>query len=121
MVGSLRCRSTAQDYRAAYDRFLLRNRPVLGKANMAILGEMRAKLGPVGALDTLDKASVRMANRYGEQAGYSCADLGAVTAALADRDGEALAHAADMLVGDDVALVDCPVQVAAADVPSRRK
>ena len=29
MVGSLRCRSGAQDYRAAYDRFLLRHRPLL--------------------------------------------------------------------------------------------
>lgn len=121
MVGSLRCRSTAQDYRAAYDRFLLRHRPVLSKANMAILGEMRAKLGPVGAIDMLDKASVRMANRYGEQAGYGCGDLGEVTAALADSGGEALVHAADMLVGEDVALGACPVQVAVAELPARHK
>ncbi len=120
MVGSLRCRSTAQDYRAAYDRFLLRHRPVLSKANLAILSEMRVKLGPVGALDTLDKASVRMANRYGEQGGYGCADLGEVTAALADGGGEALAHAADMLVGEDVALEACPVEVAVAVLPPRR-
>lgn len=121
MVGSLRCRSTGQDYRAAYDRFLLRHRPALGKANQAILGEMRLKLGPVGALDTLDRASVRMANRYGEQAGYGCGELGEVTAALAETGGEALVSAAETLVGEDVALEACPVQMAAAALPARRK
>ncbi|WP_298194119.1 hypothetical protein [Novosphingobium sp.] len=121
MVGSLRCRSTGQDYRAAYDRFLLRHRPALGKANMAILGEMRGRLGSVGALDTLDRASVRMANRYGEQAGYGCGDLAEVTAALAESGGEALVSAAETLVGEDVALEACPVQVAVASLPVRRK
>lgn len=121
MVGSLRCRGTPQDYRAAYDRFLLRHRPQLGKANMAILGEMRVRLGSVGALQTLDQASVRMANRYGEQASYGCADLGEVTAALADSGDDALPRAADMLVGEDVALEACPLQVAVAALPSRRK
>ncbi|MBX9885158.1 MAG: S-adenosyl-L-homocysteine hydrolase [Novosphingobium sp.] len=121
MVGSLRCRTTGQDYRAAYDRFLDHHRPSLGKANLAILSEMRAKLGAVGALQTLDQASVRMANRYGQQAGYGCGDLGEVTAALARSSGEALVHAADMLVGEDVALEACPVQVAAAALPARPK
>ncbi len=121
MVGSLRCRTTGQDYRVAYDRFLLRHRPTLGKANAAILGEMRARLGQIGALETLDQASVRMANRYGQQAGYACADLGEVTAALADSGGEALVQAADMLVGEDVALEACPVEIAAASLPARRK
>jgi hypothetical protein len=121
MVGSLRCRSTGQDYRAAYDRFLLHHRPALGKANQAILGEMRMKLGSVGALDTLDRASVRMANRYGEQTGYGCGDLGEVTAALAESGGEALVAAAETLVGEDVAFEACPVQMAAAGLPARRK
>lgn len=121
MVGSLRCRTTAQDYRAAYDRFLLRHRPVLGQANHAILGELRTRLGPVGAMQSLDRASVRMANRYGEQAGYGCGDLGELTAALADSGAEVLPQAADMLVGDDVALEACPVQMAAAALPPRRK
>lgn len=121
MVGSLRCRSTAQDYRAAYDRFLLRHRPTLGKANLAMLGEMRLKLGQIGAQHSLDKASVRMANRYGQQAGYGCRELGEVTAALAERGGEALAEAAEMLIGEDVALIPCPVQVATANLPPRRR
>ena len=121
MVGSLRCRSTAQDYRAAYDRFLLRHRPQLGKANMAILGEMRARIGSVAALQMLDQASVRMANRYGEHAGYGCAELGEVTAALADSGDEALPNAAEMLVGEDVALEACPMQIAVAALPPRRK
>ncbi len=121
MVGSLRCRGTAQDYRAAYDRFLLRHRPLLGKANLAILGEMRGQLGSVGALQALDQASVRMANRYGEQAGYGCGDLGAVTAALADSGSEALPNAAETLVGEDVALEACPLQIAVAQAPARRR
>ena len=121
MVGSLRCRSSAHDYRAAYDRFLLRHRPMLGNANMVMLGEMRGRLGSVAALDTLDRASVRMANRYGEQAGYGCGDLGEVTAALAESGGEAVVQAAETLVGDDIALEACPVQFAVAALPARRK
>ena len=121
MVGSLRCRGTAQDYRAAYDRFLLRHRPMLGKVNQSILGEMRQRLGPVGALDALDQASVRMANHYGEQAGYGCGDLGELASALADSGGDALPAAAELLVGEDVALVGCPVQVAVAALPALRK
>lgn len=116
MVGSLRCRSGAQDYRAAYDRFLLKHRPLLGKVNQAILTEMRIKLGSVGALDALDQASVRMANHYGEQTSFGCGDLGEVTAALAVSGPEALPRAADVLVGEDVALEGCPVQVAVAAV-----
>lgn len=122
MVGSLRCRSGAQDYRAAYDRFLLRHRPQLGKVNAQILGEMRVKLGAAGALDALDRASVRMANHYGEQASYGCRDLGEVAAALAESGPEALPAAAGVLVGEDVALEACPVQVAAAvPRPAARK
>lgn len=112
MVGSLRCRSGAHDYRAHYDRFLAKHRSLLGKVNHAILSEMRTKLGSVGALDALDQASVRMANHYGEQTAFGCADLGEVTAALAQSAPEALPAAADVLVGDDVALSGCPVQVA---------
>jgi len=121
MVGSLRCRTGGQDYRAAYDRFLLRHRPMLGKVNQAILAEMRGKLGAIGALDALDQASVRMANQYGEQAAYGCGDLAEVTTALADSADEALPKAADILVGEAVALEGCPVQVAVATVPVLRK
>ncbi|MFM9935144.1 MAG: S-adenosyl-L-homocysteine hydrolase [Novosphingobium sp.] len=121
MVGSLRCRSGAQDYRAAYDQFLMRHRPMLGKVNQGILNEMRAKLGPIGALEALDQASVRMANHYGEQAAFGCGDLGQVTAALAQSGDDALAAAADVLVGGDVALEGCPVTVAVATVPGLRR
>ena len=120
MVGSLRCRTTAQDYRTAYDRFLFRHRPMLSKANLAMLGEM-LKLGSVGASDTLDRASVRMANQYGQQAGYSCAELGEVTSALAKGGPESLTHAAEVLIGEGVALVPCPVQVATAGLPTARR
>ncbi len=116
MVGSLRCRSGAHDYRAAYDNFLLKHRPLLGKVNQAILTEMRTKLGSVGALDALDQASVRMANHYGEQTAFGCSDLSEVTAALAASGSDALPKAADVLVGEDVALQSCPVQVAVAVV-----
>ena len=121
MVGSLRCRTGAQDYRASYDRFLLRHRPLLGQVNQAILTEMRGKLGSIGALEALDQASVRMANQYGEQASYGCGDLGQVAAALADSGDEALPKAADVLVGEDVALEECTVRVAVATMPVVRK
>ena len=121
MVGSLRCRTGGQDYRASYDRFLMRHRSMLGKVNQAILAEMRGKLGAIGALEALDQASVRMANQYGEQAAYGCSDLAEVTAALADSADEALPKAADVLVGENVALEGCPVQVAVAAAPVLRK
>lgn len=120
MVGSMRCRSTAQDYRAAYDFFLLHQRPQLGKANLAILAETRARLGAVGALQSLVQASARMANHHGEHAGYSCGDLGAMTTAKADSGSEGLPNAADTLVDEDVALEACPLQITVAQAQERR-
>lgn len=112
MVGSLRCRTGADDYRADYDRFLARHRTMLGRANQAILGVLRQRAGLIGALEALDEASVGMANRYGERGTFGCADLRAVTAALADSDGAELPHAAEVLVGADVRADACAAQVA---------
>lgn len=114
MVGSLRCRKGPSDYRAAYDGFLQQHRAMLGHANFAILSELRGGLGAAGAAEALDKASVRMANHYGQNAAIGCAELGQVTAALARSSGEALPHAAHVLVGKDAVLPSCAVQVAAA-------
>ena len=114
MVGSLRCRNGPSDYRAAYDGFLSQHRAMLGHANFEILSEMRGVLGAAGAADALDKASVRMANRYGESSALGCSDLGLVTDALARSSGDALPRAAQLLVGKEVVLASCAVQMAAA-------
>lgn len=117
MVGSLRCRAGADDYRAAYDRFLLRHRAYLGGANHRILDDFSARLGPLAAMDTLDHASVRMANHYGVRGTYGCHELNLVTAALANAPDEELDHAADVLIGPELEDGGCPggtVAVAAA-------
>jgi hypothetical protein len=114
LVGSLRCRKGPSDYRAAYDGFLLQHRAMLGRANLEILSEMRGALGAAGAADALDRASVRMANHYGETSAVGCAELGQVAAALARSSAEALPRAAQVLIGKDAVLASCGVQVAVA-------
>ncbi|WP_179504590.1 MULTISPECIES: hypothetical protein [unclassified Sphingomonas] len=117
MVGSLQCRTGADDYRAEYDRFLSRHRAYLGGANHRILDEFSARLGPLAAMDALDHASVRMANHYGIRRTYGCHELKLVAAALANGPDEELDHAADVLVGPELEDGGCPgagVAVAAA-------
>lgn len=114
MVGSLRCRTGADDYRASYDSFLSRHRDHLGQANHALLDDMAQRMGALGAMEALDRASVRMANHYGVTGTYGCHELKLVTAALANGSDAEIDHAADVLVGPELEDGNCPVTLAAA-------
>lgn len=115
LVSSLRCRKGVDDFRAEYDSFLLRNRAELGVANRRILSELSPRLGARGAMDALDRMSVSLANRYGQDsATASCSELKQTAAALgAPHDAGALVAAADYLIGDDVDTVACAIRYAA--------
>jgi len=102
MVGSLQCRTGADDYRADYDRFLLRHRDYLGTANHLILDDISGRVGPLAAMDALDHASVRMANHYGMHSTYGCHELKLVAISLANSADEELDHAADVMVGPEL-------------------
>lgn len=112
LVGSLRCRANANDFRPEYDAFLTKHRTELGKANQIILTDFRNRVGAVNAFNALDKASVKMANGYGEQSGIGCRDLKQLAGALATAETADLPHAADVMVGQEVQANACPAQVA---------
>ena len=114
MVGSLRCRAGADDFRIDYDSFLTHHHDMLGVANRTILSDLGQSLGPVGALAALDQASVRMANHYGDSAQFGCHELKMVAAALAQGPDSDIPHAADVLVGQDVIEAACDVRVVAS-------
>lgn len=113
MVGSLRCRAGADDYRADYDAFLINHRKELGAANRVILADLSRRVGSRGAMNALDKISVSIANTYGNGAGRSCHELRAISKDLAhDRSPGALKHAANTLVDEDVPGGGCSVTFA---------
>lgn len=116
MVSALRCRTGPDGFQADYEGFLTRHRPALGKANHEILDAMRSRLGAVGAISALDRMSVTMANRYGQQGAFGCGELKMVARELASG-GTGLADAADLLVGADVKEDACPTQIAAIKAP----
>jgi hypothetical protein len=70
--------------RAHYDRFLARHRDYLGIANHRILDAFAARVGPLAAIEALDRASVRMANHYGVRRTYGCHELKLVAIALSN-------------------------------------
>lgn len=118
MVGSLQCRAGVDDYRAHYDRFLARHRDYLGIANHRILDAFAARVGPLAAIEALDRASVRMANHYGVRRTYGCHELKLVAIALSNGPDQQLDHAADVLVGPELEDGLCPADgmaVAAAN------
>lgn len=107
MVGSLRCRAGHDDYRADYDRFLLRHRSELGAANRAMLSEFGTQMGSRGAADALDRMSVTIANGYGSGGGYECSDLHTMAADLANSNTASLHSAADGVIAEKVVTPAC--------------
>lgn len=115
MVSSLRCRSGAEDFQADYGRFVDANRAELSKANHRILDDFAARMGAVRASAEMDRTSVRIANRYGQEGALGCHQLRLVAADLAaTHEVAALEDAAEALVGDEVAEDACEVSVALA-------
>ena len=100
MVTSLRCRSTADNFQADYQRFSSSHLTVLNAASRMLEANMAKNTGPSGAKRALDKISVGMANEYGRGHPWlNCGELKQITRDLAaDKDSAYLANAADELL-----------------------
>lgn len=113
-VNSLLCRTGGDDFQAEYDRFLIRHRALLGSYNTRIVSDLAARMGTLQAYEELDRGTVAMANHYGERSGFGCHDLKKLTGELAVLGGEQLLPAANLLVGDDLAVETCPAAASSA-------
>jgi hypothetical protein len=100
MVTSLRCRRTADNFQADYQRFSSNNLTALNAAARTLQAGMVKKAGAAGAKRALDKISVGMANEYGNGHPWlGCGELKQVTRELATSKNSAqLATAADELL-----------------------
>lgn len=106
-VNSLLCRNSADDFRPQYDWFLLRHRAALTENNARIIDSLSASVGLVRAYAEMDRGTVAMANHYGDRSGLGCHDLKRLTADLALITAAELPMAAQLLVGDDLAVDSC--------------
>lgn len=80
MVSALRCRSTGNNFLAAYNRFIREKRDTLTQVNDELREHFRAVVGPVGALSAYDNYVTGLANVYGAGAdGLACRDLQSIT------------------------------------------
>ena len=80
MVSALRCRSTDNNFLAAYNRFIREKRDALTQVNDELREHFRTVVGPVGALGAYDNYVTGLANVYGAGAdGLACRDLQSIT------------------------------------------
>lgn len=80
MVSALRCRSTGNNFLAAYNRFVREKRIALTGVNDELREHFRTMVGPVGALGAYDNYVTSLANVYGAGAdGLACRDLQSIT------------------------------------------
>jgi hypothetical protein len=100
MVTSLRCRTTADNFQADYQRFSARNLTALNAAAHTLEANLVKKAGASGAKRTLDKISVGMANEYGNGHPWlGCGELKQITRSLASgKNAAQLTAAADELL-----------------------
>jgi hypothetical protein len=98
MVTSLRCRRTADNFQADYQRFSSNNLATLNAASRTLQADL-AKRGNTGKR-ALDKISVSMANEYGNGHPWlGCGELKQITRDLAaGKNAGQLAAAADDLL-----------------------
>ena len=101
MATSLRCRTTAHDFRAKYRTFSRFNMHHIKSANDRMRRNLTATYGKRGGERELDRRSVRMANRYGNGHPHmDCRALKEVAGDLARAHSQAsLADAALGLLG----------------------
>ena len=102
MVTGLRCRSTADNFTADYNRFTASHMTELNHANSELRAEWSARNGFAGADRALDRLSTTIANSYGQGHPWlDCAQLKMATRNLSQVSGRAaLEEAADQLLGD---------------------
>ncbi|MDB5723649.1 MAG: S-adenosyl-L-homocysteine hydrolase [Novosphingobium sp.] len=99
MVTGLRCRTTADNFQADYQRFTTNHITELNQSARALKAELAAR--SAGNADrALDQLSVSMANSYGQGHPWlNCSELKMVAGGLADAPGEEpLVAAAEQLI-----------------------
>ena len=101
MVTSLRCRTTADNFQADYQRFSSANLTTLNAAARSLHAAMSHTAGQAGAKKALDRISVGMANEYGRGHPWlNCGELKRITGDLASgakTHGELFAVADELL------------------------
>lgn len=119
MVTSLRCRTSAFDFRSEYDMFARTHQANLAEAHDTLARNMAATHGEDGSHRALDRIGVRIANRYGEgHPTLGCSDLKDATLQLAmSQDRANLSRMADRLLSADAA-VSPQARQAAAQPPT---
>jgi len=100
MVTGLRCRTTANDFRADFAAFEAAQMTHLNAAAAELRRGLAARAGAAGANRALDRISTGMANQYGQGHPWlDCAQLKQATRALTRIRGRAtLVEAADQLL-----------------------
>lgn len=100
MVTSLRCRRTADNFQADYQRFSSNHLTALNAASRTLQANLVKKSGAAGAKRALDKISVGMANEYGNGHPWlGCGELKQIARDLAaDKNSTKLAAVADDLL-----------------------
>jgi hypothetical protein len=100
MVTSLRCRTSAFDFRSEYDMFARAHQANLAEAHDTLARGLVATHGEDGSHRALDRIGVRIANRYGDgHPTLGCSDLKEATLQLAmSQDGANLSRMADRLL-----------------------
>jgi hypothetical protein len=103
MVTGLRCRTTPDNFTTEYRRFSANHLAELNAAAAELRHQFAASYGPAGADRALDRFSTTMANAYGQGHPWlDCRQLKTVARNLAEvRGAEALAEAADQLIGGE--------------------
>ncbi|MET0372317.1 MAG: hypothetical protein ABW039_13200 [Sphingobium sp.] len=82
MVSALRCRSTANNFLPAYNRFVQEKRAALTEVNEELRSHFQSIVGKGAALGAYDNYVTGIANSYGSGAqGLGCRDMESLTAA----------------------------------------
>lgn len=120
MVNSLRCRTSAHDFRAEYDSFRANHRAEMGAKIALVLTAFGQHGTAAQARADLEQARTIMANLAAQPTTMSCANLRELTTTLAAATEDKVAFAADALVVGTLAVAVCPVQLAKAEVTARK-
>jgi hypothetical protein len=86
MVTALRCRKSSDDFLADYNRFVIRNNPMLGVQNAVVRNHFMRMNGAKAADRAMDQFVIGLANNYG--AGHdrmSCGQLKDIARELASK------------------------------------
>jgi predicted RNase H-like nuclease len=117
MVAGLRCRGTASDVLAGYNRFVATNRTAIVAFNDQLKGHFRAIHGAAEGQRRYDRFTTALANAYGAggEGTANCADMARLAddAAAARSASALIALAEERSVSPDLPGETCSIRIAA--------